>query len=188
MRPAWILATAVALGAGLPGTYLALGGGSYTTPAVADPCVTREWRNPDGLERVAEQIVLSSLDGAACDLHVSREELVLALATDSSRARSSRGSTASTTARWKRRCAAASSGRWTTRRKPRRCVGGRQTSSGPRRRGCPSTSSWTSCSAFADAAGSVTQDRGLTHANCSYVAFSARCVMPALGAHPAPAG
>ncbi len=85
MRPAWILTTAVALGAGLPGAYLALGGGSYTTPAVADPCVTREWRNPDGLERVAEQIVLSSLDGAACDLHVSREELVLALATDESR-------------------------------------------------------------------------------------------------------
>lgn len=80
-----ILTAAFALGAGVPGAYIALGGGSYTTPAVADPCVTREWRNPDGVERVAEQIVLSALDGAACDLHVSREELVLALATDSSR-------------------------------------------------------------------------------------------------------
>lgn len=90
MRPAWLLAVAVALGAGVPGTYLALGGGSYRTPAVADPCAAREWRDPDGLERVAEQIVLSSLDGAACDLHVSREELVLALATDSSRAQFAR--------------------------------------------------------------------------------------------------
>jgi hypothetical protein len=90
VRPAWILAVAVAVGAGVPGAYLALGGGSYTTPAVADPCVTREWRNPDGVERIAEQIVLSALDGAACDLHVSREELVLALATDSSRAQFAR--------------------------------------------------------------------------------------------------
>jgi hypothetical protein len=90
VRPAWILAVAVAVGAGVPGAYLALGGGSYTTPAVADPCVTREWRNPDGVERIAEQIVLSALDGAACDLHVSREELVLSLATDSSRAQFAR--------------------------------------------------------------------------------------------------
>jgi hypothetical protein len=90
VRPRWILAAALALGAGVPGAYLALGGGSYTTPAVADPCLTREWRNPDGVERIAEQIVLSALDGAACDLHVSREELVLALATDESRARFAR--------------------------------------------------------------------------------------------------
>ncbi len=90
MKRAWILAAAVALGAGLPGAYLALGGGSYETPPVADPCATREWRNPDGLERVAEQIVLSTLDGAACDLGVSREALVLALATNDSRARFAR--------------------------------------------------------------------------------------------------
>jgi hypothetical protein len=79
VRPAAIIAGAVALGAGLPGAYLALGGGSYTTAAVADPCITREWRNPDGVERVAEQIVLSALDGAASDLGVSREDLVLAV-------------------------------------------------------------------------------------------------------------
>lgn len=90
MKAVGILAAAIALGAGVPGAYLALGGGSYTTPPVADPCVTREWRHPEGLQRVAEQIVLSALDGAACDLHVSREELVLALATDDSRARFAR--------------------------------------------------------------------------------------------------
>ena len=91
MRPAWILAAAAALGAGVPGAYVALGGGSYDTPPVADPCVTRQWRNPEGLQRVAEQIILSALYGAACYLAVSREELVLALATDDSRARFARG-------------------------------------------------------------------------------------------------
>jgi hypothetical protein len=65
-------------------TYLALGGASYKPTPVADPCKTREWRNPGGLQEVAEQIVLSGLDGAACNLHVSREELMLALANDRS--------------------------------------------------------------------------------------------------------
>lgn len=60
-------------------TYLALGGASYKPTPVADPCRTREWRNPGGLQAVLEQVVLSALDGAACDLGVSREDLVLAL-------------------------------------------------------------------------------------------------------------
>jgi hypothetical protein len=52
---------------------------------VADPCATRDWRGPQGFQEVAEQIVLSALDGAACDLHVSREDMVLALASKDSR-------------------------------------------------------------------------------------------------------
>jgi hypothetical protein len=60
--------------------YLALGGASYTPAAVADPCVARDWRDPEGLQEVAEQIVLSALDGVACELDVSREEVVLAFA------------------------------------------------------------------------------------------------------------
>jgi len=59
--------------------YLALGGSSYEPAAVADPCAARDWRDPDGLSEVLEQIVLSALDGAACELGVSREELVLAV-------------------------------------------------------------------------------------------------------------
>ena len=59
--------------------YLALGGVSYKPAEVADPCTTREWRNPEGLQQVLEQIVLSALDGAACELGVSREDLVLAV-------------------------------------------------------------------------------------------------------------
>jgi hypothetical protein len=60
--------------------YLALCGASYTPAAVADPCAPRDWRDPEGLQEVAEQIVLSALDGAACELDVSREEIVLAFA------------------------------------------------------------------------------------------------------------
>jgi len=59
--------------------YLALGGASYEPTPVADPCVMREWRDPGDLEAVLEQVVLSALDGVACALGVSREELVLGL-------------------------------------------------------------------------------------------------------------
>ena len=64
--------------------YLALGGTSYEPTPVADPCVTREWRSPGGLEAILEQIVLSGFDGAACKLGVSREDLVLALRDEAS--------------------------------------------------------------------------------------------------------
>jgi uncharacterized protein (DUF2126 family) len=60
--------------------YLALGGASYSPAAVADPCAAREVRDVDGFGEVAEQIVLSGLDGAACELGVSREAVVLAFA------------------------------------------------------------------------------------------------------------
>jgi hypothetical protein len=59
--------------------YLALGGASFEPTPVADPCVTREWRDPGGLSEVLEQVALSALDGAACELGVSREDLVLAV-------------------------------------------------------------------------------------------------------------
>jgi hypothetical protein len=84
------LAWATAAAAGLVILYLALGGASYAPAKVADPCATRDWRDPQGFEEVAEQIVLSGLDGAACELHVSREEMVLALADRESRERFAR--------------------------------------------------------------------------------------------------
>jgi hypothetical protein len=64
----------------LVATYLALGGGSYRTTPVADPCAPRAWSSPHGVEATLQQIALSTADGAACSLHVSREDLVLALA------------------------------------------------------------------------------------------------------------
>ena len=83
---AWAVAAAVALVV----VYLALGGASYAPAKVADPCQPRDWRDPQGVEEVAEQIALSGLDGAACELDVSREEMVLALANSDSRAQFAR--------------------------------------------------------------------------------------------------
>ena len=60
--------------------YLAAGGGDYEPTALADPC-TREVRQTDeGLIGSAERVGLVALDGAACELHVSREELLLSIA------------------------------------------------------------------------------------------------------------
>jgi hypothetical protein len=71
-----ILAALVLLGA-----YLAAGGSSYTPEKSQNPCKPRPWRNPHGLQEIAEQFSLSALDGAACQLGVSREALARALAT-----------------------------------------------------------------------------------------------------------
>jgi hypothetical protein len=72
------IALAAAVAAALVVAYLALGGASYAPAKVAEPCAPRDWRDPGGFEEVAEQIVLSGLDGAACELGVSREDIVLA--------------------------------------------------------------------------------------------------------------
>jgi hypothetical protein len=77
---AWSAAAALALVV----VYLGLGGADYTPAEVANPCAPRDWREPKGLQETAEQIVLSALDGAACELHVSREEIVLASASRAS--------------------------------------------------------------------------------------------------------
>ena len=70
--------------------YAALGGASYAPAKVADPCAPRDWRDPHGTQEVLQQIVLSALDGAACELHVSREDMVLALANTDTRAQFAR--------------------------------------------------------------------------------------------------
>jgi hypothetical protein len=70
--------------------YAAAGGASYEPEAVRDPCQPREWRSPGGLQEIAEQFTLSALDGAACELQVSRETLARALATPESRERFAR--------------------------------------------------------------------------------------------------
>lgn len=67
-----------ALSATLVVTYAALGTSTPPTPA-HNPCAPREWRSSAGTEAAIEQIVLSTADGAACELGVTREELVLAL-------------------------------------------------------------------------------------------------------------
>lgn len=72
------IVVAVAASLALVGTYLALGGASYTPAKVADPCAARDVVRPGGLQQVAQQIVLSTIDGAACKLGTSREAVVLA--------------------------------------------------------------------------------------------------------------
>lgn len=67
--------------------FLALGGSSYAPAQVRDPCRPRPWPQTSGLEATAEQFTLSALDGTACELHVSRETLILALATSAGRER-----------------------------------------------------------------------------------------------------
>jgi len=84
LRRAAPLLVAIAAVAAVVVPYLALGGTSYEPTAVADPCVRREWRDPGDLQAVLEQIVLSALDGAACELGVTREELVLAVRDEAS--------------------------------------------------------------------------------------------------------
>ena len=68
-------------------TSLALGGASYEPTPVKDPCQPRPWRSPDSLDEVAQQFTLSALDGVACELHVSRETVVLALGTPEGRSK-----------------------------------------------------------------------------------------------------
>ena len=79
MRRAHPLLVALGVVAAVVVPYLALGGLSYEPTPVADPCEVREWRSPGDVGEVLEQIALSALDGVACELGVSREDLVLAL-------------------------------------------------------------------------------------------------------------
>jgi hypothetical protein len=86
-RGGLLVATAIVASLVLVLAYLAAGGASYEPAKAQDPCKPRPWRNPEGLEQLAEQFSLSALDGAACKLGVSREALARALATPASRER-----------------------------------------------------------------------------------------------------
>jgi len=71
----------------LVGAYLAAGGSSYEPEKVQDPCKPRPWSNPQNLSEIANQFTVSALDGAACQLGVTREALARALATPEARER-----------------------------------------------------------------------------------------------------
>jgi hypothetical protein len=86
-RGGLLIAIAIVASLALVFTYLAAGGASYEPAKTQDPCKPRPWRNPEGLQQIAEQFSLSALDGAACQLGVSRETLARALATPASRER-----------------------------------------------------------------------------------------------------
>lgn len=86
-RGTFLVVCAVVASLALVGAYLAAGGSSYAPAKIQDPCKPRPWRDPEGLEQLAQQFSLSALDGAACELGVSRETLARALATPRSRER-----------------------------------------------------------------------------------------------------
>jgi hypothetical protein len=90
LRARILVAGAIVASLVLVGAYLAAGGSSYAPEKTQDPCKPRPWRNPQGLEEIAQQFSLSALDGAACKLGVSREALARALATPEARARFSK--------------------------------------------------------------------------------------------------
>lgn len=86
-RSRLLIVISTALSALLVIAYLAAGGASYEPSQVRDPCQPRAWRSPDTLQGVVEQFTLSALDGAACELRVSRETLARALASPEARHR-----------------------------------------------------------------------------------------------------
>ena len=87
MRGRILVCVAIVSSLALPGIYLAPGGASYTPEKTQDPCKHRTWSNPQSLGQIANQFSISALDGAACQLGVSRETLAQALATKENRER-----------------------------------------------------------------------------------------------------
>ena len=79
MRRGVPLLVAVELVAAVIVPYLALGGGFFEPTPVADPCQPRARSEAAGLGETLERIALRAVDGVACELGVSREDLVLAL-------------------------------------------------------------------------------------------------------------
>jgi hypothetical protein len=88
LAPVWRFPlAAVAAAAVLVGAYAALGGTHYEALQPPSPCRGEHWHAPSGTNDLVNQLVLSTLDGAACRLHVSRESLALSLSSAASRAR-----------------------------------------------------------------------------------------------------
>ena len=56
---------------------LALGAIHFGKPKLADPCTSKPAFEGGGIDGEVQRFALSGLNGAACRLHTSREELVL---------------------------------------------------------------------------------------------------------------
>ena len=78
MKALPILVAAI-LACALVGGYVAVGGTSFEPSPVADPCAPRPPRQTEDTGERIEVVLLAAADGTACELGVSREELVLAL-------------------------------------------------------------------------------------------------------------
>ena len=56
---------------------LALGALSFGQPRLADPCTSKPAFSGGGIDGATQRFALETLAGAACQLHTTREELVL---------------------------------------------------------------------------------------------------------------
>jgi len=65
-------------GVALIGVEFGLGALDQPSPKIANPCQPRAGRS-GGIDTTIQRIVLDGLDGAACRLHTTREELVLSI-------------------------------------------------------------------------------------------------------------
>jgi hypothetical protein len=79
------LAVLLAAAAALIGVELANGAAGAGALAVRDPCASRPAYPGEGLDAVVQRIVLDGIDGAACELGTTREELVLSLSPSAGR-------------------------------------------------------------------------------------------------------
>ena len=78
----WIVAALIASGAVLVAFELGKGALEEPSPKIANPCNPRGGRT-GGIDATIQRIVLDGLDGAACRLHISREQLVLSVGASS---------------------------------------------------------------------------------------------------------
>jgi hypothetical protein len=76
------LGFAALAGVVLVGLYVALGGGGYDVDAAPDPCSRSARDERGGVTGTVERVGINALNGAACELGVSRERLVLVLSGD----------------------------------------------------------------------------------------------------------
>ena len=76
------LAVALATGAALVVGALAAGGEDLGKSRIADPCTPRVREGGGGFDATLQGVVLDGLAGAACELRVSREDLVLSFGPD----------------------------------------------------------------------------------------------------------
>jgi hypothetical protein len=72
-----VLAALAAAVVSLIAIELALGAGSFGQPRLADPCTATAGSAEGGFNGMVERLARATLDGAACKLHTTREELVL---------------------------------------------------------------------------------------------------------------
>jgi hypothetical protein len=74
----WVLVGLLVSGAVLVAVELGKGALDPPSPKIANPCRPRDGRT-GGIDATIQRIVLDGIDGAACRLHTTREELALSL-------------------------------------------------------------------------------------------------------------